>query len=92
MSFRPAWPRFGKDHPVTTLERHQRLSPQDRDRLGKAMAKEYGGKARPSLATLAEQFGTSPGRCRLLLLEQGVQLRSRGGDTRSPAARAARGK
>jgi hypothetical protein len=73
--------------PVVTIsvERNKRLPPGDRKRLGKQLAREYGKGA--SLATLAARHGTSPGRVRLLLLEQGVTLRPRGGDMRSDQAR-----
>lgn len=70
------------------VERNKRLSADERQQLGAQLADEYGSGA--SLSALAERHGTSAGRVRLILLEQGVTLRSRGGDTRSAEAKARR--
>lgn len=67
---------------MADLERHKRLSATERDTLGKELEKAY--TAGRSLAELGEQHGTSAGRVRLILLERGVTLRSRGGAVRKP--------
>lgn len=67
---------------MADLERHKRLSASERESLGARLAEAY-GKGR-SLAELAEEHGTSAGRVRLILLERGVALRSRGGAVRKP--------
>lgn len=67
---------------MADLERHKRLSTSERDKLGGKLEKQY-GQGR-SLAELAEEHGTSAGRVRLILLERGVTLRSRGGAVRKP--------
>jgi len=51
-----------------------------------SVEKDYGKGS--SLAELAETYATSAGRVRLILLERGVTLRSRGGDTRSKKKKA----
>lgn len=75
------------DQTVVTVnvEPNKQLTPADRTKLGKQLAKEYDKGA--SLSTLAARHSTSAGRVRLLLLEQGVTLRARGGDVRSARAR-----
>lgn len=75
------------DQPVVTVtvEPNKRLPAADRKTLGGQLAKEYGTGA--SLATLAARHRTSAGRVRLLLIEQGVALRPRGGDMRSDRAK-----
>ena len=67
---------------MADLERHKRLSKDDRDALGAKLEKAYA--AGRSLAELGEEHGTSAGRVRLILLERGVTLRSRGGAVRKP--------
>ena len=67
---------------MADLERHKRLSAADRDALGGKLEKAY--TAGRSLAELGEEHGTSAGRVRLILLERGVTLRSRGGAVRKP--------
>jgi hypothetical protein len=67
---------------VADLERHKRLSADERDSLGKELEKAY--TAGRSLAELGQEHGTSAGRVRLILLERGVTLRSRGGAVRKP--------
>ncbi len=67
---------------MADLERHKRLSKTERDTLGKELEKAYASGR--SLAELGEQHGTSAGRVRLILLERGVTLRSRGGAVRKP--------
>ena len=67
---------------MADLERHKRLSTSDRDALGGKLEKAYTGGR--SLAELGEEHGTSAGRVRLILLERGVVLRSRGGAVRKP--------
>jgi Helix-turn-helix domain len=76
-----------QDRAVATVnvKPNKRLTPADRKKLGKQLVREYGKGA--SLSTLAARYGTSAGRVRLLLLEQGVTLRARGGDVRSDRAR-----
>lgn len=66
------------------VEPNKRLTPADREKLGKQLAREYDKGA--SLSTLAARHDTSAGRVRLLLLESGVKLRGRGGDVRSERA------
>ena len=74
------------DRPVVFIhvEPNKHLTPADRKKLATQLAKEYGRGA--SMATLAARYCTSAGRVRLLLLEQGVTLRPRGGDMRSAQA------
>ncbi len=67
---------------MADLEKNKRLSAADRDTLGKALEKAYAGGT--SIADLATEHGTSAGRVRLVLLERGVTLRKRGGNTRKP--------
>ncbi len=67
---------------MADLERHKRLTPADRDALGAKLEKAYASGR--SLAELGEEHGTSAGRVRLILLERGVTLRSRGGAVRKP--------
>jgi hypothetical protein len=67
---------------VANLERHKRLSADERDSLGGRLEESY--KQGRSLAELADEHGTSAGRVRLILLERGVTLRSRGGAVRKP--------
>lgn len=68
-----------------SIERNKRLAGAERQQLGRQLVREYARGA--SLATLAQRHQTSAGRVRLILLEQGVVLRPRGGDMRSPRAR-----
>lgn len=73
------------------MEKHKRLSAADRAKLGAKLEKAYAKGA--TLGALAEEHGTSAGRVRLILLERGVALRPRGGNTRKPdAARLERAK
>lgn len=67
---------------MADVEKHKRLSASDREALGVRWAKEYAKGT--SIAALAQESGTSAGRVRLVLLERGVVLRSRGGNTRKP--------
>ena len=67
---------------MAEIKRHQRLSVAERDKLGNQVEKSY-AKGR-SLSEIAEEVGTSAGRVRSLLLQRGVLLRSRGGNTRKP--------
>ena len=67
---------------MADVEKNKRLSAKDRDTLGGRLEKAYAKGA--SIAALAEDTGTSAGRVRLILLERGVVLRSRGGNTRKP--------
>ena len=67
---------------MANLERHKRLSADERDSLGGRLEESY--KQGRSLAELADEHGTSAGRVRLILLERGVTLRPRGGNTRKP--------
>ncbi|HEU0101346.1 MAG TPA: helix-turn-helix domain-containing protein [Mycobacteriales bacterium] len=67
---------------MADVEKNKRLSAADRDKLGARLEKAY-GKGQ-SIAALAEETGTSAGRVRLILLERGVVLRPRGGNTRKP--------
>ena len=59
------------------MRAYRRLSLLERQELGLVVAEQYrqGG----SIAVLAEQLGTSSGRVRGLLLDQGVRLRAPGG-------------
>ena len=67
---------------MADVEKNKRLSAEARAELGSTLEKDYGqGK---SIAALAEEHGTSAGRVRLILLERGVVLRKRGGNTRRP--------
>lgn len=59
------------------LQRNERLAPEQRQDLGGQLAAGY--RRGRSIAGLAAEVGTSPGRVRALLLEQGVALRARGG-------------
>lgn len=67
---------------MLSVEKHKRLSAADRDELGGRLEKAYTEGI--SIAALAQEYGTSAGRVRLLLLERGVALRSRGGSRRKP--------
>ena len=67
---------------MADVEKNKRLSATDREKLGSRLEKAY-AKGR-SIAALAEENGTSAGRVRLILLERGVVLRARGGNTRKP--------
>jgi lambda repressor-like predicted transcriptional regulator len=67
---------------MADVEKNKRLSAADREKLGARLEKAY-AKGR-SIAALAEENGTSAGRVRLILLERGVVLRARGGNTRKP--------
>ncbi len=67
---------------MADVMKNKRLSAADRDTLGASLAKDYAGGA--SIAALADKHGTSAGRVRLVLLERGVVLRARGGNTRKP--------
>ena len=67
---------------MADVEKNKRLSPGDREKLGAKLEKAY--TKGTSIATLAEEHGTSAGRVRLILLERGVELRKRGGNTRKP--------
>lgn len=67
---------------MTDVEKNKRLSAADRDKLGAILEKAYAKGT--SIAALAESHGTSAGRVRLVLLERGVVLRPRGGNTRKP--------
>lgn len=67
---------------MVDVEKNKRLSTADREKLGARLEKEYAKGT--SIATLAEEHGTSAGRVRLILLERGVVLRKRGGNTRRP--------
>lgn len=73
---------------MADVEKNKRLSAADRDKLGSRLEKSY-VKGR-SIAALAEESGTSAGRVRLILLERGVVLRPRGGNTRKPDPERAR--
>lgn len=67
---------------MADVEKNKRLSAADREQLGARLEKAYAGGT--SIAALAEEHGTSAGRVRLILLERGVVLRARGGNTRKP--------
>ena len=67
---------------MVDVERNKRLTADQRQTLGAALEKGY--TSGRSLAELAEEHGTSAGRVRLVLLERGVTLRSRGGAVRKP--------
>lgn len=67
---------------MADVEKNKRLSAADRESLGARLEQAYAGGT--SIAALAEEHGTSAGRVRLILLERGVVLRSRGGNTRKP--------
>ncbi len=67
---------------MADVEKNKRLSAGDRDKLGGRLEKAYAKGT--SIAALAEEHGTSAGRVRLILLERGVTLRPRGGNTRKP--------
>ncbi len=67
---------------MADVEKHKRLSPADRARLGGQLEQAYTQGA--SLASLAASHRTSAGRLRLMLLERGVVLRRPGGSTRRP--------
>jgi len=54
---------------MADVEKHKRLSPADRDRLGGQLEQAYTQGA--SLASLAASHRTSAGRVRLMLLERG---------------------
>ena len=58
--------------------RARELSPADRDQLAQRLAARYRDGA--SLQALATDTGVSYGLVRRLLLDQGVELRPRGGD------------
>jgi len=64
-----------------TITKHKRMTDDERDKLGAKLEKDYiTGKW--SLGRLADKHGTSAGRVRLLLLEMGVKIRTRGGANR----------
>lgn len=81
----PACPGIIGGVSTVRVEPNKRLPEADRKRLGEQLAREYASGA--SLATLAARHRTSAGRVRSILLEHGVELRSRGGDMRSNQAR-----
>lgn len=65
---------------IPRLRRGQRVPPEEQERLGKLLVKEYeGGK---SIRQLCAQTGYSIGRMRRLLNAGGVHYRGRGGPTR----------
>ena len=67
---------------MADVEKNKRLSASDREKLGARLEKAYAKGT--SIAALAQESGTSAGRVRLILLERGVVLRPRGGNTRKP--------
>lgn len=67
---------------MVDVERNKRLSAPDREMLGARLERAYGKGT--SIASLAQEAGTSAGRVRLILLERGVVLRPRGGNVRKP--------
>lgn len=67
---------------MADVEKNKRLSAADREKLGARLEKAYAKGT--SIAALAQEHGTSAGRVRLMLLERGVVLRPRGGNTRKP--------
>ena len=67
---------------MADVEKNKRLSAADREALGARLERDYAQGT--SIAALAEEHGTSAGRVRLILLERGVTLRARGGNTRKP--------
>lgn len=66
-----------------TITKHQRMTESEREKLGATLEKEY-ATGKHSLAALGEKHGTTAGRVRLILLERGVTLRTRGGAVRKP--------
>ncbi len=73
---------------MADVEKNKRLSAADREKIGARLEKAYAKGT--SIAALADQQGTSAGRVRLILLERGVVLRHRGGNTRKPDPQRAR--
>lgn len=69
--------------------RATRVTGEERAELARELAARY--RAGDSIRELAEHAGRSYGFVHRLLLEQGVQLRGRGGATRDRAARLAAG-
>ncbi len=68
----------------------KRITGSDRARLAKSFKKQYTGGA--SIRELADQTGRSYGFVHRLLIDEGVELRGRGGATRGKAAEEARAK
>lgn len=66
---------------MAIIEKHKRMSADEREKLGAKLQKDY-ETGKYSLAALGEKHGTSAGRVRLLLLERGVTLKTRGGANR----------
>ena len=69
------------------LARGARITGEQRTQLSEQVAQRYGSGE--SIRAIAADLGRSYGWVQTLLKEAGVQLRRRGGDTRSPSARAA---
>jgi hypothetical protein len=65
---------------VPKFSQGQRVSPQEQERLGRLLVREY--EAGKSIRELCAQTGYSIGRMRRLLQAGGVQFRRRGGATR----------
>lgn len=63
------------------LTRSEQITGRERDRLAALLAQRY--LAGASIRALATESGRSFGWVRTLLLEAGVELRSRGGDQRN---------
>lgn len=68
---------------MANIEKHKRLTADERDKLGAKLEKEY-DTGKHSLASLAEKYGTTAGRVRKILLERDVVLKGRGGAQRKP--------
>ncbi len=66
---------------VPKLQRGQHLAGAQRSSVGAHLLREY--QAGKSIRELRDETGYSIGRIRRLLLESGVEFRSRGGATRS---------
>lgn len=66
------------------LRPHRRLPFEQRQDLGYRLAERY--RQGLSMAAIATELGTSQGRVRSLLLEQGVRLRKPGGQQDRPRA------
>jgi hypothetical protein len=66
---------------VPALAKGHRISGSERDKLGKRLLTEY--QAGKSIRQICAETGYSIGRVRRLLIDAGVEFRSRGGRRRN---------
>lgn len=71
--------------PGRALTRSEQITGRERDRIGRQLRTRY--EDGESIRDLVARTGRSYGWVRMLLLEAGVELRTRGGDRRAGGAR-----